>query len=210
MKQPHLHYTANGFTLIEVSISVAVLVIITVLASNFVVDGLNIQRYVSEQNDAVVESRKALETMSGELREMVAADTGAYPIESVSEQEIVFYSDVDNDNYTERIRYYLDGTNLKRSIIEPTGDPLQYLPENETTTIFSQYIQNGDDSIFTYYNENYPADTVNNPLTDPIDKTEIRLIHIYVLTNVDPNRIPETRELQTGIQLRNLKENFDL
>jgi len=198
----------SGFTIIEVLVSVFVMSIIYVVATNFVINGLNIEKYVSQQNEAIVQSRKALVQMSGELREMVAADNGAYPIELAGDQEIIFYSDVDNDSNTERVRYFLDNTNLKRGITKPSGDPLTYNTNNEIITIFSEYIQNDNSPVFLYYNANYPQDTVGKPLSYPINKTAVRLIKISVLTNVDPSHLPDTRELHTAIELRNLKENF--
>lgn len=199
---------SEGFTLVDMLVTTAITAVIVVIATNFLINGFNIQRYVNEQNDAIVQTRHALDIMTRELREAIAADTGSYPIESVTNQEIIFYGDIDNDQYTERIRYFLNGTQLQRGVTEPTGYPLTYNTATETITTFSQYIQNGSSPVFYYYNENYPQDTTNNPLSTPIDKTEIRLIRINVLTNVDPNRVPDTRELDTFIQLRNLKENF--
>lgn len=202
------HTPQLGFSIIEMMITTAVISIVFLLAANFLLNGLNIQRYTSQQNEAIAESRKALKIMSSEMREMISSDTGAYPIESVSEQSITFFGDIDHDTYTERIRYFLDGTNLKRGVTEPSGEPLVYNTNNEVVTIFSEYIQNGMNPIFYYYNESYPEDTENNPLSGTIDVTEIRLIEIVVDTNVDPNRIPDTRELQSAVQLRNVKENF--
>lgn len=202
-------YTQYGFTLIEMVITVSIVGVISVIAANFVINGLTIQRYTSEQNEAIAESRKALNTMAGEIREMLSSDTGAYPIALAGEQELIFYSDVDNDMHTERIHYILNGTNLQRGIIEPTGNPLQYRVEDEIFTTFSIYIQNDTLPVFYYYNEQYPQDTNTNPLSAPVDISAIRMIQMNVHTNVDVNRIPDTRELLTAVQLRNLKENFE-
>lgn len=203
------HYRQQGFSLVEMVITVAIVAVISVVSANFVINGLTVQRYTSEQNEAIAQSRNALKTMAGELREMVPSDTGAYPIELVDEQELIFYSDVDNDTYTERIRYILNGTNLQRGIVEPSGDPLSYNPADETFTTFSIYIQNDTLPVFYYYNEDFPQDTENNPLSHPVDTSQIRMIQMNVFTNVDINRIPETRELLTAVQLRNLKENYE-
>ena len=197
-----------GFSIIEMVLTTAITAIVFIIVSDLVINGMNTQRYISEQNDAIVESRKALEVMSSELREAVSADTGGYAIESAAPQEIIFYSDVDSDTYTEKVRYFLDGTQLQRGTTEPTGDPLEYLSSNEKIETLSQYIQNGTDPIFYFYNSEYPADTTNNPLTQPVNPTNVTMVEIHVQTNVDPNRIPDTRELDTFIQLRNLKDTY--
>jgi prepilin-type N-terminal cleavage/methylation domain-containing protein len=197
-----------GFTIIEVVVTISVVSIMFVIAASFIVDTLQSQRYLSEQNDAIVESRKAIAKLTYELRETVAADTGAYPLEELDDQEIIFYSDVDKDTYTERIRYFLQGTQLKRGVTEPTGNPLTYNTSNENASVIASYIENGSDPVFYYYNEDYPADTVTNPLALPADPSQTRMVQVHIETNVDPNRIPDTRMIDTYIQLRNLKENF--
>lgn len=207
MHLPHLSQP-SGFSIIELIIAIGVLSIIFLLVGDFLLSGFTIQRYVNEQNDAIIESRHALEIMTSELREAVPADTGSYPIETATEQEIIFYGDVDLDGGVERIRYFLDGSNLKRGQIEPSGDPIKYDEETEVVTTFSRYIENDNDPIFYYYNEDYPQDTISNPIAEPVDETAIRMIRINVLTNVDPTKVPDTRVLDTYIHIRNLKENF--
>lgn len=203
---------SRGFTLIEVVTTVSVVSIMFVVASNFIIDTMQSQRYLSEQNDAIVESRKAVAKITSELRETVSADTGAYPLDTLDDQEIIFYSDVDKDQETERVRYFLNGTQLIRGVIEPTEDAvtleISYDTATETTNAIAYYIQNGVTPLFTYYNEDYPSDTVTNPLTTPADPSVTRMVGVHIETNVDPNRIPDTRDLDSFIQLRNLKENF--
>lgn len=202
----------NGFTIIEVMVTISVVSIIFVLAANFILDSMKSQRYLSEQNDAIVESRKAVAKMTSELREAISADTGAYPLAELDDQEIIFYSDVDKDTYTERVRYFLDGTQLKRGMTEPTTDAvtlaISYDTTAESVTTLAYYVENDTDPLFYYYNEDYPSDTAANPLTTPANPSVTRMVKIHVETNVDPNRIPDTRDLDSYIQLRNLKENF--
>jgi len=199
---------SNGFTIIETVVTISVVSIIFVLAANFVIDSLQSQRYLSQQNDAIVESRKAVAKMTAELREAVAADTGAYPLAKLDDQEIIFYSDVDKDDYTERVRYFLSGTELRRAVTEPTGDPLTYNEANETISTVAYYVQNGTTPLLYYYTQEYPVGTAEDPLITPADPSITRLIQVHIQTNVDPNRIPDTRDLDSFIQLRNLKENF--
>ncbi len=197
----------SGMTLIEMLITTSIVAIIFIVISDFTINSLFTQQYVSEQNDAVVAVRKSLKQLTSEIKETVNADTGAYPLDTVDDQELIFYSDIDNDDYTERVRYYLDGTNLMRAITEPEGDPLEYITEQDPR-ILAEYIQNDTDPLFYYYNEDYPSDSVTNPLEEPIDITEVRMIEIRLSVNVNPIRLPDTRNLVTFIQLRNLKENF--
>lgn len=198
----------SGFSMVELIVSLGVVSIVFVIASNMVINGLNSQRFINEQKDAIVDARAALEVMHNELREMTSADTGAYPLLLADAQEIIFYSDVDSDLSTERVRYYLSGTLLQRGVIEPTGNPVTYNPNNEIVSTLASYVVNDTQPIFTYYNEDYPEDQVTNPLMAPINETEVRLLQMFVSSNVDPQRVPETHDLVVSVQLRNVKENF--
>lgn len=199
----------HGFTLVEVIITVAMVSIIFVIASDFIINSMDAQRYISEQNDAIQESRTALKHMISEMREAVAADTGAYPIEMAADNEIIFYSDIDNDEVTERIHYWLVNEHIQRGVIEPTGVALAYIAENETTTTLVSSVRNSvTQPVFTYYDENYPADTVSNPLVAPVNPTDIRMVELGIFSNVDPIQIPDAHELRSRVHLRNLKENF--
>lgn len=203
-----MYTNQRGFTIIELLIAMGVVVIITIVAGNFAVRGLQVQRIVGEQNQAVAESRQALDRFVNEMRETAPSDVGSYPIEQADDQELVFFSDVDHDDMIERIHYYVEDNLLQRGITEPTGDPLTYDPANEQVKTVSAYIRNGSDPLFYYYNEDYPADVVNNPLSSPVNVTDIRLIEMQVDTNVDPDRVPKTHTLEVQVHVRNLKENF--
>ncbi len=206
-KQPR-----KGFTLIEVVITLGILSFLMAGIYGFFIESYNFQTFVSEQNDAVSTARDGVEQLVYEIREAAPADTGAYTIELADEQELIFFSDVDADVLTERIRYFLDGTNLKKGVIEPTYDPLAeqtYAYDGtEVITTIGQAVQNGVTPIFTYYNGDWPGDIVNNPLSYPADPTEVKLIKIYLEVNINPAKVPETYQLENYVQLRNLKDNL--
>jgi len=196
--------------MIEMIIVVAITATIFVMASDFLLLSMRTEDYADEQNQAIVESRRALGVIVNELRETSPADTGAYPLASVEPFEIIFYSDIDKDETTERVRYSLEGYDLVRGITEPSGDPLAYNTTSEVTSVLSTYVRNSENPVFIYYNEDYPADLTTNPLSSPIDIGDVRMVQIDLEVNVDPIRLPETNELSVSIHLRNLKENFKL
>lgn len=202
----------KGFTLIEVMVSIGVLGILLGVIYAFIIESYKFQSFVSEQNDAISIARDGVEELLYELRETDIADTGAYPIELANDQEFIFYSDVDTDILTERVRYFLEGTTLKKGVIEANydaeADPPYDYNNPETITTVSTSVQNGSNPLFYYYNSNYPGDTVNNPLATPADPTEIKLIKINLQININPYRVPDTYLLENYVQLRNLKENI--
>src|SRR3972149_5967786 len=115
-----------GFTLIEVLVSAAILVI---LAAGFL--GL---QFIMSQNQvtawrnylAIEAANLSLSNLSRELRDARQRGPGGYPLEVPNDQEIIFYSDIDYNGDIERVRYTLSGTNLTKGVIEPVGEPATY------------------------------------------------------------------------------------
>lgn len=281
--------------------------------------------YEWEQAVAIDEARRGIETMIKEIREARAGDDGSYPIVLTGDKEFIFYSDIDKDGTTERVRYFLGASNsatliqecqtslkggfcsvsftnflkgtlisaqvkvsvegdfgqsreyaeifvdglkvgeicrsgctdcssswqgttifdvtnyasdnsltiraqaspnvdpycphsmkakiefsftedishlsheFKKGVIKPSGDPPQYLPENEVTTILTSYVRNAP-PIFEYFDQN------GNKIVDyPARLKDTKLMKVYLVINVDPNRPPQDFELESYVQLRNLK-----
>jgi hypothetical protein len=91
------------------------------------------------------------------------------------------------------------GNELKKGIIEPVGDPVTYPPENEKVTTVTTYVRN-DPPIFKYY------DAAGNEITQiPARLNDTKVIKVFLVINIDPNRLPDEFQLQQAIELRNLK-----
>lgn len=192
----------SGFTLTELSVVIAIIIIVASIFNTYLFRSNKAIKFVEEFNMAVDNAKKGIDGLNLELREATTAENGSYAIESAGEQSLIFYSDVDIDDQTERVRYFLDGKNLKKGVIEPTGNPATYNEANEVTSILSQYVENNAIPIFTYYDEN------NNLLSAPIPLTQIRLIHTYLEVNVTPERAPVNYAIENNVHLRNLKAEY--
>ncbi len=208
LKHKKKYSRTSGLTLIETLVALAIFSLAGLIIFYFFIQSLKTQNYSIEQATAIGEAQRGIETMVKELRETMPADTGAYPIESADQQQLIFYADCDRDSVVEKIRYYLAGSNFVKGITEPTGIPLVYLPQNETNTIISRYVRNEAIAIFSYFNENWPGDNINNPLATPADVDTIKLIHVYLKINVYPERVPMDFDLESDVNLRNMKTNF--
>jgi len=199
----------NGITLIEILVAMGIFVVAITLVFVFVSQGFRTSNFSLEQSTAIAEAQRGIETMVRELRETQAADTGAYPLEFIDKNELIFYGDIDRDNKTERVRYFLAGSDFRKGIIEPSGDPTSYLFTDERINTISQYVRNTSTTpIFSYYNGDWPADTINNPLSTPADPTEPKLVKVYLKINVFPERAPVDFDLESSVHLRNLKDNL--
>ena len=197
----------KGFTLIEILVSSAILVI---LASGFL--GL---QYIVSQNQttawknytSVEDANNVITAITRELRNLREADNGVYAIDTTGDQEIIFYSDTDYDGDVEKVRYTLTGTQFTRGVIEPTGIPISYPAENEVSKELSENIRNNTEPVFYYYNSDWPTDTVNNPLPEASRNAETRVVEISLRSNTKPDDSDSDYILKTSVQLRMLKDN---
>lgn len=198
----------NGFTLVEVLISTVIIVILGggILTLIFIVSQ---NRLVTFRNLLNVDQTNAqVSLMVRELRNIRTGENGAYPLEEAGNQEIIFYSDIDYDGQSEKVRYSLSGTQLLKGVIEPTGFPAQYPSNNEKVKVLTDSVRNGDEPIFYYYNGDWPADTVNNPLPQPVRLSETKLMKVNLILNTNKDE-PETNfSLESYVQLRMLKQNL--
>jgi len=88
---------------------------------------------------------------------------------------------------------------LKRGIIKPVGSPATYPPEQEKITVITSYVRNAP-PIFEYYDEN------GNKIEDyPARLKDTKIMKVFLVVNVDPNKPPVEYQLQSFVQLRNLK-----
>jgi len=101
----------RGFTLIESLVTVVVFTLATTALMGFISLGYKVYGYTKEQSIAIDEARKGIETMVKEIRQAGQGDNGSYAIEKADDKEFVFYSDIDGDGKTERVRYFLGTTN---------------------------------------------------------------------------------------------------
>ena len=198
----------NGFTVMEVLLALTIFIVLILGFNTFVIRGYRSITFGSEQIDAIREAENGVELLTRELREASTAEDGSYALELAGDQEIIFYSDIDQDVSTERVRYTLNGNTLEKGVTEPTGDPLTYNTANEVVTTAVKYVNNGSVPIFTYYNQDYPYDTTNNPLPAPARLIDTKLINVRLIINVTPLVVPNDFDVQSDVQLRNLKTNL--
>ena len=318
------------FTLIETLVAIFIFTLAMGAASAFIIVFYQTHAYASEQSAAIEEARRGIKTMVKEVRAAKTGDNGTYPIERADDKQFIFYSDIDNDGQTERVRYFLStissgnqtkectatsqgglcsvsfsnfltgtlatglvtvstegdldasneyvrisadgttltnyfcqygcshcagsyqgtttfdvasqasdnsiqftadgssyvhrqcpvaspnhsmkarfelswteevtgGTQLKKGVIEPTGDPVQYPSGEEKVSIITNYVRNNP-PIFKYYDSNGQEIT-----SVPARLVDTKLMKVYLVVNIDPNRPPNDFELESFVQLRNLK-----
>jgi prepilin-type N-terminal cleavage/methylation domain-containing protein len=209
-KKEKILSSQKGLSLVE-------MLVVTVIFSLILIGALMLIKYIyknygfaMEQGLSLNEVQKGLKVLTDDIRGGRQADSGAYTIVSADKFDFVFYADIDKDNITERIHYYLQDNSIKKGVTSPAGTPASYPSEDQSTVTLVTHIINSDDQpLFYFYDTNYPTDQTNNPLAVPVsDINKIRLVKIDMFYNLDPFRAPDNIRLESFVEMRNLKDNW--
>lgn len=196
-------------TLAEVLVAVGIFVVIMVAVATFQSNVFSYNRTASGSFVTVQDAQTILKTMVRELRGASQGGDGSYAIQGASANMVTFFSDINNDNKKEKVRYTFSATDrvIYKAVTPPTGAPAVYLNSNtSTTTIIVNVRNNVSTPMFEYFDSNYNGNGV--AMTSPIVTTSVRLIKINVTLDVDPNELPEPRTYSAQVTLRNLKDNL--
>ena len=196
----------RGFTLIEILISISILSGIIFIVSMFGLDIFDLQIFLGDVFVIQQETTATLTEMGIEVRSMGPSANGSYSIESASATSLVFYSDTDGNGTFERIRYFAEGSVLRKGIIEPTGNPAVYSSGNE---VIRDIVRDlvlppvANQPLFLYYDRNYTG--TQEPMPIPIDVSRIRLIKATITADKTPQDISGRFDYSSSMLIRNLR-----
>lgn len=199
-------HTNQGFTLVEMIVSVAIISVIAVLVGSFQRDVFFLNRVTQANLNAQVEGRRAARVFTAELREASPSSSGAYPIAQAGTSTITFFSNVDSDASKEQVRYFLQNKKLMRGVIKPTGNPPVYTGTETLTTLVTDVSNDNNTPVFQYYDSVYAGTTT--PMSIPINVTTVRLVKIQLVVDRDPTSSPTPLTIYSAVTLRNLKDNL--
>ncbi len=175
----------------------------------------NANSFAIETGIASMIADRGVEDIVKQLREAKNSETALPPLEIADEYEIVFYADYDDDDITERMRYFVDsGTDeLKLGITEPLGAPLDYDivttdgdPSDEVIETVANYVVNDStgEPIFEYY------DSTGTKLSTPVVVGQVTLVRILLYINIDIIRAPNNVRVESKATIRNLTDFSDI
>ena len=193
-----------GFTLIETVVGIALLVIVGGLISLFAFRLSNYQLFFTKKFEAQQEIQQTIPFIVSEIRSMAQSNVGSYPIASAASSSITFYSNEDEDDLIERIRYFLDNDILKKGIIKPSGNPLSYGTSSETISEAIHNMLATSTPVFSYYDSNYTGN--QQAMSEPIIASDVRIIETRLAVQDDSSKAPIIIKIQA--MPRNLKSNF--
>lgn len=152
---------------------------------------------VFNQALAIQSARSGLSRASSDIRAAQYGDDGSYPVSSISTSSFTFFSDTDGNGSSERISYFLSGTNFVRGIILATGSPATYPASSQSTTTLSTGVRNGATAVFRFYTATSTEITVFSTTT------AVAYVTITLVADVDPANQPAAYTLKTTAALRN-------
>lgn len=125
-------YTMNnkGFTLLEVLIATAIILMLGLAWVNFSMESVALNRSASERLNSEFESRRALARIVKELRQASA-------LNSTSTLGVSFAADLDGDDSAENVRFFVEGDSLKREGPEGIITLINNLENGSSTPLFS-------------------------------------------------------------------------
>lgn len=197
-----------GFTLIEIVVAVFVATIlsmaVTVFSRGIFKNSSILQSSLTNQTDI----RKTFKAFTSEVRSISPGWDGSYPVAIASSTTFVFYTNIDDDKYTEKIRYFLSGTSLKKGIIEFNIASGRYdTVEIEQFVIKDLNVASGT-RIFTYFDKDYDGTESYSSIPDPIDISKVRLVRFDINNNHFGKSINSGIKHTVQVSLRNLKDNY--
>jgi hypothetical protein len=172
--------THSGISVIELMAVLAIFILIS-FALYTLLKSLNASnRYLFAHVAAQEEARKVLKPLVAEIRNASDSVMGSYLLEAATSTSFIFYTNIDADLQTERVRYFLENRIVKKGVTQPSGSPLRYAP---TTEVITEVIHNVDNSasdpLFQYYNTLYTGSEA--ALSTPIYLPDIRVVKIYAM-----------------------------
>ena len=192
----------QGITLVELLVVLAVGSFVALAIYQFAFTTLSSGDDFQGRLELLNDTRKILRPMAGVIRQAQDSSVGGYAIQAVATDTLTVFSDIIDNGYRERVRFYLDGDELKRAVLTPSGQPLTYDPVDEVEEVL---MRNVTDLLFRYYDQAYRG--TGSALIHPFPTSDVRMVEVVVTIDDDPSQEPNPLgEVNMFVQLRNLKE----
>ncbi|MBW4060990.1 prepilin-type N-terminal cleavage/methylation domain-containing protein [Candidatus Saccharibacteria bacterium] len=188
----------SGYSLLELLIVIVITGLIALPLSTFLIKGLSSYNFIQAQSDTALE----LQTLSDRVTKVVR---GATSLDTASPDTLIVYAYFSpQDTVIDKVRYFVNGTNLNIGVTPPTGTApsYTYLPANEKFYTTRIDLAMGTASLFTYY------DDADNLLTGSFLPSQVKEVGLYVAANPNAKQVPVPISISTKVTLRNLKTNL--
>jgi type II secretory pathway pseudopilin PulG len=195
----------SGMTLVEAVVAISIYVVLLMAITTSVTSLYRTNSYALEQSGEIDNVRRAMVEWNRDVKELITAENGTYPIAIMGEHIFGYYSDTDLDDSVEYIEYILATTTLRKYTYNPSGSPAVYdFSAPDQIEILSEHVRNIEQATTTfYYYDNFGGALAStSPLVD------MRYVKAQFIVNIDPVRNPGEFMLRSSLAPRNLKDNL--
>ena len=179
-----------GFTLIEAVVVIGISAFVMVGITRAIVFFYDTNEAAVRQAAAISSARSGIDATVQDIREATYSESGEYPVVAMEPNGLTFFADVDEDETTERVRYWREDTKLKREVSEDGS--------LERDSVISRNVVNDSgDPVFTYF------DADGNEITDLSSRRALRFVMVTLRVDADTEKLPSATTLRSGATLRN-------
>ncbi|MFA4818044.1 MAG: hypothetical protein WC608_05015 [Parcubacteria group bacterium] len=197
-----------GMTLIEALLAIMIFTFGILGFSQLFVKSWQSNQYSYEMGQSTFAVSQGVNKMVDYIRRARQGDDGSYPIKVADDDEFIFFCDYDKNGITERVHMYKSNGKILMGYRKPsTGLPKTYATGDEATLTLAQDVVNDANTpVFSYYNKNYPGDQTHNPVSTPAIVSDIRLVKINLAVDPNVNRAPNSVQMESFVEMRNLND----
>lgn len=204
-----IHPAWLGFTLIEVLVALGIFSLLVLAIGWIFITALRSNRVIWDQLGGQSDARRVLREVVDTVRRAEISSLGAYPVERAAPYEFIVYSNINEDFFRERVRFFINpATNtFNRGVTRPVDHPLRYATSTEVVTILAHDVLNDDlgTPVFTYYDESYTGASI--PLAQPVSTTLVHVVKVSLEIERDQGLSPVPLRAESTVHIRNLKTN---
>lgn len=204
----------------EMIVTIAIVSIVMVGSSLFLIRMWRLHGFTIETAIASMTAQRGVSEAVESIRRARPAQNGAFPIAKATEDEFVFYNDVDHDGDVERVRYFVSGGRFRQGVAQPivaSDGVVTYPDADDAVRNVADYVVNETTGTptFTYYDAHAYILSYGNlsaipALSSPAPLEQINMVKILLYVNPDAVRAPNHVRIQSFVAIRNFMTRFVL
>src|SRR3990167_8971946 len=105
-------HNSRGVTLVELVVAIGIFALLSLGAAEIIIIGFRSNAAIWEHLEVQRDARRAVQQVVNVVRQAETSSVGAYPLAGAGANELIVYSNINNNGYRERVRFFLDGTTL--------------------------------------------------------------------------------------------------
>jgi len=192
----------KGLTIVEMLIAISIFTMGIAGFSLLFSKSWENNKFILQSGEASFAASRGVQTTIDVLRNARQSDNGSFAIVSADDNDLIIYSNIDDDSDTERVHYYLDNGTFKEGWTDPTDDIPPIYPAGDQTVkdLANDVVNDAGEPVFEYY------DIDNNLLSTPPTVNDVKMVKVYLEININPIKAPNNINIQSYATIRNLSE----